>query len=254
MASEAVLRTNPESRLPMAMALDRLLSGEPARDVLRFVLNDMAPGRAAVVSSFGAESVVLLHHVASVDPATPVIFLDTGKHFDETLRYRDMLVERLGLTNVRSTVPDATRLAEHDPNGELHAIEADACCHLRKTEPLERALAGFDVSITGRKRHQNALRLRMPVVEADGARTKVNPLAEWSPSEVRAYMVLHELPAHPLTERGYLSIGCRPCTSPVADGEDPRAGRWRGSGKTECGIHLSRNGRMVRTIERSTSA
>ncbi|ESR22837.1 phosphoadenylyl-sulfate reductase [Lutibaculum baratangense] len=241
-------------RLPMAMALDRLLSGEPARDVIRYVLADMAPGRSAVVSSFGAESVVLLHLVAQVDPDTPVIFIDTQKHFAETLRYRDTLVERLGLTNVRSTVPDAGRLAAYDTTGELHAVNPDLCCHLRKTEPLERALSGFDVWLTGRKRHQNAVRQAMPMVEEEGGRMKVNPLADWTPSDTSSYMVLHELPAHPLIGQGYRSIGCRPCTSPVADGEDERAGRWRGTGKTECGIHLTRNGVPVGVIERSVGA
>lgn len=253
MALESV-RTSPLSRLPMAVALDRLLAGEPAKDVLGYVLRDMAPGRVAVVASFGAESAVLLHLVAQVDPATPVVFLDTGMHFPETLAYRDELVKTLGLTDVRSTAPSAAGVASYDPAGGLSGTNPDLCCHIRKTVPLENALEGFDVWITGRKRHQNALRQAMPTVEEEGGRLKVNPLADWRSSETRSYMVLHELPRHPLTGQGYLSIGCRPCTSPVRAGEDERAGRWRGSGKTECGIHLTHNGKLVRVLQGSERA
>ncbi len=244
----------PARGLPPASVLDRLLAGEPARDVLRYVLGDLAPGRTAVVASFGAESAVLLHLVAQVDPATPVIFLDTGKHFDETLAYRDTLVTALGLTDVRSTRPDPAQLSAFDPDGGLNARDADLCCHLRKTVPLEEALSGFDVWLTGRKRHQSQTRQAMATVEDEHGRLKVNPLADWAPSETRAYMVLHELPVHPLVGQGYRSIGCRPCTSPVAAGEDDRAGRWRGSDKTECGIHLTHNGQFVRVIEGSRPA
>lgn len=228
--------------------LDRLFSGEPARHVLSYALREFAPGRTAVVSSFGAESAALLHLVASVDPATPVIFLETGKHFAETLEYRDRLVERLGLTDVRSVMPDPVRLELEDAAGHLHRLDADACCALRKTEPLTRALAGFDVWVSGRKRYQSRTRRALPLFERDGAYIKVNPLAEWRADDVADYIALHDLPPHPLVAAGYPSIGCAPCTTPATPGEDARAGRWRDSEKTECGIHLTHNGRLVRVL------
>lgn len=229
-------------------ALDRLFAGEPAELILNFVLKELAPGRTAVVSSFGAESAVLLHLVAAVDPATPVIFLDTEKHFPETLAYRDRLVADLGLTDVRMRQPDPQQTAARDPGGTLHAVDPDACCAMRKSEPLERALEDVDVWITGRKRHQAVTRRAMPLFEREGRRLKVNPLAEWGAAEVANYLAAHELPSHPLVARGYASIGCAPCTGPVRAGENLRAGRWRAAAKTECGIHLARNGKFVRTL------
>ncbi len=233
---------------PDAKVLDRLFTGAKAEDLIAYAVGELAPGRAAVVSSFGADSAVLLHLVAKVAPETPVIFLDTGKHFPETLAYRDELVARLGLADVRSLTPDPARLAELDPDGGLNGRNADLCCAIRKTEPLEAALAGFDVWINGRRRHQTSDRTVMPLVERDGGRLKINPLAEWENSEISAYRTIHELPRHPLVSEGYLSIGCAPCTSPVTGGEDARAGRWRGSDKTECGIHITRNGETVRVL------
>lgn len=233
---------------PDPAVLDRLFTGAQARDLVAYTLGELAPGRTAVVSSFGADSAILLHLVAQVDRSVPVIFLETGKHFPETLTHRDRLIDQLGLTDVRSVAPDPDALRRIDPNGGLHAVNPDLCCAIRKEEPLERALSGFDVWLTGRRRHQTSSRVAMPLVERDGKRLKVNPLAGWDASDVGAYMTIHELPAHPLVARGYPSIGCAPCTSPVADGEDERAGRWRGTDKTECGIHLTRNGELVRLI------
>lgn len=233
---------------PDAAVLDRLFTGATAQDLIAYTLKDLAPGRAAVVSSFGADSAVLLHIVAKIAPDTPVIFLETGKHFPETLAYRDQLVAELGLTDVRSVGPDRTRLAALDPDGDLHGSDADLCCAIRKEEPLEAALAEFDVWINGRRRGQTSERQAMPLVERDGDRLKFNPLAEWDVSDISAYRAIHELPEHPLRGRGYLSIGCAPCTSPVGDSEDERAGRWRGTDKTECGIHVSRNGETVRVL------
>jgi phosphoadenosine phosphosulfate reductase len=229
-------------------ALDRLFAGEPAELILSYVLKELAPGRVAVVASFGAESAVLLHLVASVDPATPVIFLDTLNHFPETIAHRDRLVAHLGLGDVRSVQPDPERVAAVDPAGTLHALNADACCALRKSAPLDEALQGFDVWITGRKRHQATSRRAMPLFERDGARIKVNPLGEWGPVDIADYLAARDLPAHPLVAHGYASIGCAPCTGPIRAGEHPRAGRWRGAAKTECGIHLSHNGSYVRTL------
>jgi phosphoadenosine phosphosulfate reductase len=207
--------------------------------LLRAVLNDPRAGRVACVSSFGAESAVLLDMLASVDRDLPVIFLDTGKLFAETLDYQRSLCAQLGLRDVRVVRPDPADLRRHDPDGTLHAREADMCCHIRKTEPLERALEGFDTWITGRKRFQGGSRMALPTIEGDPAsgRLKLNPLAGWSVEDIRHYRRLRQLPPHPLALKGYLSIGCAPCTRPVEPGEDPRAGRWWGLDKTECGIH-----------------
>jgi phosphoadenosine phosphosulfate reductase len=196
--------------------------------------------RTALVSSFGAESAVLLDMVATVDPATPVIFLDTGKLFAETQAYREELVDLLRLSDVRVVRPDAAALGRYDPRGELWSREPDLCCHIRKTEPLQDALAGFGGWITGRKRFQAGLRRQLPVIEPEWptGRVKLNPLALWSADDVERYRVLRNLPKHPLVDHGYRSIGCVTCTRAVRAGEAPRAGRWWGLDKTECGIHL----------------
>jgi phosphoadenosine phosphosulfate reductase len=197
-------------------------------------------GRTALVSSFGSESVILLHMVSRIDRRVPVIFLDTLAHFPATLAYRDELVDRLGLLDVRSATPDATALGRHDPLGTLHKDDPDSCCHLRKTEPLEAALEGFDAWITGRKRFQGGLRSDLEPIELDPAsgRIKLNPLARWSEEAIEGYRRAYRLPSHPLLRHGYRSVGCAPCTRPVAAGENPRAGRWHGIDKVECGIHL----------------
>lgn len=208
-----------------------------APEILTRVLRHEFAGRIALVSSFGAESAVLLHMVAAVDPATPVIFLDTGKLFGETLRYRDELVRRLGLSDVRSVRPTAERLALEDGDGFLFRRDPDRCCYLRKVLPLERALDGFDAWITGRKAYQGGMRSGLVHFEAEGHRVKVNPLARWSRQRLDAYFPRHDLPRHPLEAEGFLSIGCMPCTDRVAPGEHLRAGRWRGIDKNECGIH-----------------
>lgn len=208
-------------------------------------LRDFA-GRVALVSSFGAESVVLLHLVAQVDRSIPVLFGQTQMLFPETLAYQAEVADRLGLTDVRHMTPDPVDLAAADPVGRLHAENPDACCDIRKVRPLEKALGGFDAWLNGRKRSQSATRAGLGVVERDAAgRAKINPLADWSRDEVRAYMDRFNLPLHPLVSRGYPSIGCLPCTTPVAPGESPRAGRWRGRSKDECGIHVV-DGRVVR--------
>ena len=207
--------------------------------VLRRAIYGAFAGRVAVVSSFGADSAVLLALVAEVDPSTPVIFVDTRQHFAETLAYRDTLVRTLGLTDMRSVGPAAAALADADPAAELWQYDPDACCNLRKVTPLDRALAPFAAWITGRKRHQSAARLALPVTEQASGKTKLNPLAGWTAAQIEAEMVRRRLPRHPLSLAGYPSIGCAACTRAVAAGEDPRSGRWAGTGKTECGIHLS---------------
>lgn len=208
-------------------------------DLLRALVHGKFAGRIALVSSFGAESAVLLDLVARVDPATPVIFLDTLKLFPETLAFRDTLTARLGLTDVRSVQPDPRDLDRHDPDGSLWSYQPDLCCHIRKTEPLDLALQGFDSWITGRKRFQGGRRGTLETIELDtgSGRIKINPLARWGADDIRRYMAERGLPAHPLTAQGYASIGCMPCTRPVKPGEDPRAGRWSWLDKTECGIH-----------------
>ncbi|QIE44531.1 phosphoadenylyl-sulfate reductase [Pseudohalocynthiibacter aestuariivivens] len=218
-----------------------------AHTVLQHALNTPDSGQLALVSSFGAESVVLLHMVSVIRRSTPVIFLDTELLFTETLVYQQELAERLGLTDIRIIRADTLEATNEDPDKTLHLRDTDACCALRKTRPLERALQGFDGWITGRKRYQGGARTEMDFFETEDAtgRMKVNPLAHWTPDDVRTYMEENRLPRHPLVARGYPSIGCMPCTSPVKPGEDPRAGRWRGEEKSECGIHIV-NGKIVR--------
>src|SRR4051812_20237947 len=206
-------------------------------ELLRPLLRDELAGRIALVSSFGTESAVLLALVAEVDPATPVIFVDTLRLFGETLRYRDHLVARLGLTGLRAVEPDPVALKQADPNEVLWRDNPDACCHVRKTLPLERALAPFDAWITGRKRFQAATRAALPPIEAADGKIKINPLATWTRERIAAEFQRRDLPPHPPEADGLLSIGCLPCTDRVAPGADPRSGRWAGIEKTECGIH-----------------
>jgi len=202
-------------------------------------------GRVALVSSFGADSVVLLHMLAQTHPDAPVLFVDTMMLFAETLEYQHEVAKTLKLQNLRVIRPTREAIFAHDPDGVLHLTDADACCTLRKTQALDAALDGFDGWITGRKRSQGGVRTALDVFEADGPRIKVNPLAGWDTARVAKYIDTHHLPRHPLVAQGYPSIGCAPCTGPVAPGEDPRAGRWRGHAKTECGIHV-RDGRVIR--------
>ncbi len=206
-------------------------------DLLRVMIETEFRGKIAAVSSFGAESAVLLHMVAQVDPTVPVLFLNTGKLFGETLRYRDRLQDVLGLTDLRSLHPHPRDERERDPHGGLWNTDPDACCYLRKVQPLERGLHGFEAQITGRKRFQTAARAVMPVIEVAQGRFKINPLADWDLDRLNTYMDEHKLPRHPLVKDGYLSIGCMPCTDRVKDGEDYRSGRWSGLEKDECGIH-----------------
>ncbi|MBI1391596.1 MAG: phosphoadenylyl-sulfate reductase [Alphaproteobacteria bacterium] len=198
---------------------------------------DAFRGKLAIVSSFGAESAVLLHLAASVAPDTPVIFLNTGKHFAQTLSYRKKLAAEFGLADVRDIRPDVATLSRADPRGDLWRRDPDACCAIRKVRPLSEALDGFDAWISGRKRFQGGLRGALPVFEASKGAVKVNPLAAWTMDDIETYGVRFRLPAHPLVEQGFASIGCWPCTKPVEAGARARSGRWRGSEKTECGIH-----------------
>lgn len=227
--------------------LNRRYQHHAASAVLKRAMSDSQVGRIAMVSSFGAESVVLLHMVAMVDRTTPVLFIDTMMLFPETLQYQQDVSKRLGLTDVRVIQASKADLAAKDPYGALHLRDTDACCDLRKTRPLEDALSGFDAWITGRKRFQGASRAALNFFEnEEDRRIKVNPLAHWDKQDVQDYLINNRLPRHPLVSKGFPSIGCRPCTSAVKPGEDERAGRWRGSEKSECGIHLV-DGKLVRT-------
>ncbi len=229
-----------------AAELNRRYRHHAAVSVLEHALGDPDVGEIALVSSFGAESVVLLHMVSVMLPSLPVLFIDTEMLFPETLAYQAEVAERLGLTDVRVIRAARAEIALEDPEGSLHLRDPDACCALRKARPLERALEGFDGWITGRKRFQGGARAALEFFEAEGeVRLKVNPLAHWGREDVQDYIVNNRLPRHPLVAQGYLSIGCAPCTTPVLGGEGERAGRWRGRGKTECGIHFL-NGRAVR--------
>lgn len=223
----------------LASRLDAELRRAHPRTVLEAAVETFGD-RLALVSSFGAESAVLLHLAAQVKPDIPVLFLDTGMLFGQTLDYRKNLAERLGLTDVRDLRPAYHDLATTDPQANLWQRDTDACCHIRKVLPLDRALGEFDGWITGRKRFHGGDRLNLPVVEPSDGKVKFNPLANWDKAELDAYAAEHDLPAHPLVAQGFPSIGCWPCTQPVEEGEDVRAGRWKGLDKTECGIHVAR--------------
>jgi len=253
--------TTPSERFTPAGALAGRVSARPVKVVDNTELSEQAQagivalrqailkdfaGKIAIVSSFGAESAVLLALVADIDPNTPVIFVDTKQHFPETLAYRDTLVARLGLTNVQNVGPSAQILADSDPSAELWQYDPDACCAVRKVAPLEAALAPFPAWVTGRKRHQTLARVALPPTEIVDGKTKINPLAGWTAAMIEAEMVRRHLPRHPLSLAGYPSIGCATCTKAVASGEDPRSGRWYGTGKTECGIH-----RVAETVEQA---
>jgi phosphoadenosine phosphosulfate reductase len=223
----------------------RRLSFFDGVDILAPLIEQHFKGRIALVSSFGSESAVLLHMASEIDRSLPIIFLDTGKLFWETIAYRSKLVDRLGLTDIRIMKPDAAQLAVSDPDGALHRINPDICCHIRKTEPLARALQGFDAWISGRKRFHGGLRADIPTLEVVDGRLKVEPLARFTATDIENYIDHYELPRHPLVEHGYRSIGCMPCTVKGGTSDNPRAGRWAGLAKSECGIHWTANGRPL---------
>ena len=239
-AARAAIRsasTVARSALPSAAALNDALGDASPAEVIGAALRAIGRDRLALVSSFGTESAALLKVMAEVDPAVPVIFLDTGWLFEETLAYRDTLIAALGLKDVRSIQPSEDALKSEDPDRELWFTDPDACCRIRKVEPLARALTSFDAWINGRKRFQGGLRADIPVVEDDGARMKFNPFANASREDIEAIYASAKLPPHPLVASGFRSVGCMPCTSRATTDEEARAGRWRGRAKTECGIH-----------------
>jgi phosphoadenosine phosphosulfate reductase len=221
-----------------ASRIEVKFAGLKAASLLRLAIQELFPGRIALVSSFGADSAVLLHMVAEIDKTTPVVFVDTGQLFPETLAYRDELCAKLGLSNIIVAKPDEALLADEDPEKFLFASDPDRCCDIRKVLPLAAALEGYEAWITGRKSFQGLTRATLPLFEAEGERVKVNPLVGWSASDILDYIKRVGLPSHTLVAKGFPSIGCLPCTTPVRPGEDSRAGRWRGRGKVECGIHV----------------
>ena len=211
---------------------------EPLDLVEAMIAREFA-GRIAVLSSFGAEAAVLLDLVAQVDRHTPILFIDTLRHFPETLRYVDTLMTHLGLTNLVRIGPDPQDAERRDPIGDLCRREHDACCTMRKVEPLQRALEGYDAWITGRKRYHGALRADLPKIEHSRGRIKINPIADWDGERIDQVFEERKLPRHPMVEDGFLSIACMSCTTRPAPGEGVRSGRWAGTGKTECGIHFA---------------
>jgi phosphoadenosine phosphosulfate reductase len=224
--------------LAEAARLDALYGHLPPAEIISRAVELFGAGDVAAVSSFGADSAVLLHMVAGIDSALPIVFLDTGKHFGETLDYRDALAADLGLSDIRVITPEEAALNRDDPDGKLHLTDTDACCAIRKVEPMARGVEPFRAWFTGRKRFQASTRQALPVFEAVGTRIRINPLARWTTADLAGYMKTHALRENPLVAYGYLSIGCFPCTSIVQPGEDTRSGRWAGQAKTECGIHL----------------
>jgi len=233
--------------LTLAARLDAELRHAHPRTVLEAAVETFGD-KLALVSSFGAESAVLLHLASKVKPDLPVLFLDTGMLFGQTLDYRRQLAAKLGLTGVRDLRPAYQDLATADPEAKLWQTDTDACCNVRKVLPLDRALADFGGWITGRKRFHGGSRLALPVVEQADHQVKFNPLANWTKEDLDAYAAEYDLPAHPLVAQGFPSIGCWPCTNPVEEGQDVRAGRWAGSDKTECGIHVARAPGVVEDV------
>lgn len=231
------INTVPRYTQGDAIRLNNMFRGRDTVEMLTVLLKESMLGDAAIVSSFGAESAVLLHLIANIDATVPVLFLETGKHFPETLAYRDTLKAKLGLQDLRTITPDFDAIAKKDETGLRWSYDPDGCCEIRKVIPLKAVLAPFDAQFTGRKAFQSSTRSALPRFEIEDGRLKVNPLADWDQARIAAYMAEHDLPAHPMVEHGYPSVGCAPCTSRVQAGEDPRAGRWRGWEKMECGIH-----------------
>jgi phosphoadenosine phosphosulfate reductase len=197
--------------------------------------------RVVVSSSFQTQSVALLHLIGQVCPQLPVIFVDTGYHFAETLAYRDQLIDLLGI-NVISVSADLDKRQDFDADGitPLHRTNPDLCCALHKTAPMAKALIGRDAWISGIRRQQTGTRSAAHHIEqqADGL-YKLNPLLGWTSKDLWTYINRHDLPTHPLFSLGYASIGCAPCTRAIQDGEDERAGRWAGTNKIECGLHTA---------------
>jgi phosphoadenosine phosphosulfate reductase len=213
------------------------LDGAPPEEILAWAWTVLAPDVAAT-SSFQTQSLPLLHLIARTVPDLPVYFLDTGFHFAETLAFRDALMAHLGV-RVVTLQPLLGHGGFKRQHGELYRTNPDLCCHLNKVEPWQQIKQGLRGWISGIRRDQTANRHDTPILtRAANGQIKVCPLAAWSEADIWRYIHRHDLPVHPLASQGYLSIGCAPCTRPVTAGEESRAGRWAGTAKTECGLHL----------------
>ncbi|WP_419799577.1 MAG: phosphoadenylyl-sulfate reductase [Terasakiella sp.] len=229
--------SDKEARVQELMQRYGKLEGQALLEVM---LKEEFPGKIAISSSFGAEAAVLLKLVSEVDKTTPVLFIDTGHLFEETLQYKSTIEAYLGLSNIITVQPEQIHLDNADRDATLYQRDTDYCCHIRKVLPFEKALGPYDAWVSGRKRFQNSERAQLQAIELDhDGRFKINPLYNWDYETVVSQFKAMNLPKHPLVAKGYPSIGCGPCTRAVKDGEDQRAGRWSGQGKTECGIHKS---------------
>jgi phosphoadenosine phosphosulfate reductase len=218
-------------------AVNRRFEASLPSEVLRWASTAFAPD-VILTSSFQHDGVVLAHMLGEIAPWIPVLFVDTGFHFPETLAYMDEITERFGL-NLKVLRPSMPRDEFARKHGlDLYSRDPDLCCAINKVAPLREALQGVRCWINGRRRNQTSLRRTIPMVERfEGGVHKVNPLVNWTAQDTHRYLQEHDIPGHPLFEKGYASIGCAPCTRPILAGEDERAGRWAGTGKTECGIH-----------------
>ncbi|HJT22135.1 MAG TPA: phosphoadenylyl-sulfate reductase [Nitrospira sp.] len=217
------------------------LETKPPQEILTAAIERYAP-KVVLACSFGAEDVVLVDMVHRIDPSVPLLYLDTDFLFPETYTTRDRIVQQYGLkpAQVLQVKSLLTPQKQAQQFGEaLWARDPDRCCELRKLEPLTRALKDYDAWITGIRREQSPTRAHAKVVEWDARfqLVKLNPLARWTWSDVWTYIKVYEVPYNELHDRNYPSIGCTHCTSSVAPGEDPRAGRWKNQAKTECGLH-----------------
>ncbi len=228
-------RTAAELR-EIALRAGEELETASAEEIIEWAVQTFGR-RFCVTSSF--TDAVLVHLVSRVAPGTDVVFLDTDLHFPETLRVRDHVARTLPVTvrSIRPRLTVAEQDAEYGP--ELYHRDPDTCCALRKVEPLERGLEPYDAWAAGLRRDESPTRADTPVVGFDGTRGKVKvaPIARWTQADVDAYIARYNVPVNELVKKGYPSVGCWPCTRPVKDGEDPRAGRWALFDKTECGIH-----------------
>ena len=235
-AAPVEARLTPLQLRDIALKANVELADATADEVIRWAADEFGP-RFCVTSSFA--DAVLAHVVSRVVPDVEVVFLDTGLHFDETLRVRDNAARMLPI-RVRSVRPDQTvgqQDGEYGPR--LFSRDPDLCCALRKVEPLEEALRPYDAWAAGLRRDEGPSRANTPVVGFEAARGKIKvaPLARWTQADVDAYIARHDVPVNPLMDKGFASIGCWPCTRAVRPGEDPRAGRWAMFDKTECGLH-----------------
>jgi phosphoadenosine phosphosulfate reductase len=217
--------------------LNRTFESASPQEILTWAWKTFAPLIAAT-SSFQSQSLPLLHMIGQYAPDMPVLFLDTGFHFPETLAFRDQLILELGIRvqnlSASETDDDSRRRYE-----DLHRTDPDLCCYINKVEPLQRAKAGLRAWVTGIRRDQTEARRNTPIISVDrDGKYKICPMATWTDRDVWRYINEHDLPVHPLLQQGYMSIGCAPCTRPVSAGEDYRAGRWAGQNKTECGLHV----------------